>query len=37
MKVGRPLRWDPKSETFTDDAAANKLLSREQRKGFEVA
>jgi len=37
MKVGHPVLWDPKSETFPGDAAASKLLSREQRKGFEVA
>jgi myo-inositol 2-dehydrogenase / D-chiro-inositol 1-dehydrogenase len=36
MKEGRSVLWDPKSETFPNDAAANKLLSREQRTGFEV-
>jgi myo-inositol 2-dehydrogenase/D-chiro-inositol 1-dehydrogenase len=37
MHVGRPVTWDPQTETFPDDAEANKLLAREQRKGFEIA
>lgn len=37
MRLGRPLRWDPKTETFIDDNEANQHLSREQRPGFEVA
>lgn len=36
MWTGRPLKWDPESETFPDDKEANKWLSREQREGFEV-
>lgn len=36
MHLGRPVAWDPEAETFPDDAEANKLLSREQRKGFET-
>lgn len=36
MKVGRVVNWNPKAEQFVDDAAANKLLSRDQRTGFEV-
>ena len=36
MKLGRPLKWDSESEVFVDDAAANQLLSRPQRSGFEV-
>lgn len=36
MKLGRPLTWDPVTESFPDDAEANALLSREQRTGFEV-
>ncbi len=36
MKLGRPLTWDPVTETFPGDAEANALLSREQRAGFEV-
>jgi len=33
---GRPLKWDPKSETFEGDAAANALLDRPRRTGFEL-
>lgn len=35
-KVQRRLRWDPKAERFLDDDAANQLLSRPRRKGFEL-
>jgi hypothetical protein len=35
-KVQRPLRWDPKAERFLDDDAANQLLARPRRKGFEL-
>lgn len=34
--VGRPLRWDPGAETFVGDQAAEALLVRERRKGFEL-
>lgn len=34
--LGRNLKWDPKAETFPDDAEANKLLTRPRRKGFEL-
>jgi len=34
-RTGKTLKFDAKTET-TDDAAANKLLSREYRKGFEL-
>ena len=37
MKIGSPLKWDPKAERFTNNDAANKLLKRDQRDGFEVA
>lgn len=33
---GRELRWDPVKERFIDDVAANALLDRERRKGFEL-
>lgn len=36
MKLGRPVQWDPTTETFGDDRAANALLTRDQRRGFEV-
>jgi hypothetical protein len=35
-KVQRRLRWDPKAERFLDDDAANQLLARPRRKGFEL-
>lgn len=34
--VQRKLVWDPKAETFADDAEANRLLSRPRRKGFQL-
>ncbi|MHB8901402.1 MAG: Gfo/Idh/MocA family protein [Thermoguttaceae bacterium] len=37
IRLGRPLKWDPQKEEFVGDADANRWLSREQRKGFEVA
>ncbi len=36
IRIGRPLKWDAENEVFIDDDDANKWLSREQRKGFEV-
>ncbi|NCA11255.1 gfo/Idh/MocA family oxidoreductase [bacterium] len=35
-KLGRPLKWDPAAERFVSDAEADALLSRPQRRGFEV-
>jgi hypothetical protein len=35
-KLGRPLQWDPAAERFVSDPEADALLSRPQRKGFEV-
>lgn len=37
QRIGRPLRWDPQAEQFVDAPEADKLLRREQRKGYEVA
>ncbi len=34
--LGRTLRWNPETEHFVDDPAADRLLSRPQRAGFEV-
>ena len=34
ISLGPLLKFDPKKETFTNSAAANKLLSRDYRKGF---
>jgi predicted dehydrogenase len=34
--VGRPLRWDPALEQFTDDEEANGYLDRPRRHGFEL-
>jgi predicted dehydrogenase len=35
-QVGRALVFDGKSETVVDDKDANRLLTREYRKGFEI-
>jgi len=35
-QLGRPLRWNASEEQFSDDAAANGLLVRERRGGFEL-
>jgi hypothetical protein len=34
-RVGRPLSFDPKAEKFVGDAEADKLLTRQYRRGFE--
>jgi predicted dehydrogenase len=34
--AGRKLRWDPKSETFPDDAEATVLVKRPRRKEYEL-
>ena len=36
MKLNRKLYWDPAKEQFNNDDEANKMLSRPQRKGYEV-
>ena len=35
-RVGRALTFDPKTETFVGDKEADKLLTREYRKPFEI-
>jgi len=35
-RVGRGLQFDGKSETFVNDRDADKQLTREYRKGFEL-
>ncbi|TWU30669.1 Gfo/Idh/MocA family protein [Novipirellula artificiosorum] len=35
-RVGEELKWDPKTERFTNCDEGNKLLSRERRKGWEL-
>jgi hypothetical protein len=30
------LKWNPETERFVDDAEADGMLSRPQRKGFET-
>jgi len=32
MRLGRKLRWNPATESFTDDAEADAMLSRNQRE-----
>jgi predicted dehydrogenase len=34
--VGEPLQWDPVAERFPNCEAANRLLSRPRRKGYEL-
>ena len=34
--AGRTLRWNPAAERFIDDPAADALLVRERRRGFEL-
>jgi myo-inositol 2-dehydrogenase/D-chiro-inositol 1-dehydrogenase len=34
MKLDRPLTWDPKTERFVNDAAANAMRSRPERDGY---
>ena len=36
MWEGRSLSWDPKTESFPQDEAANTHLQRDQRSGFEI-
>jgi predicted dehydrogenase len=36
MRLKRPLRWDPQTETFAGDDEANQWLRREQRAGYEI-
>ena len=35
-RVGEPLAWDPVAERFPNSEAANKLLCRPRRKGYEL-
>jgi predicted dehydrogenase len=35
-QVGRPLRWNPVTEAFVADPAADALLVRDRRQGFEL-
>ena len=35
-RLGRALKWDPAAERFVGDSEADAMLSRPQRKGFEV-
>jgi predicted dehydrogenase len=35
-RVGEPLQWDPVAERFPHNDAANQLLSRPRRKGYEL-
>ncbi len=36
MLLKRKLRWDPEKQQFVGDDVANALLSRPQRKGYEI-
>jgi predicted dehydrogenase len=37
MKLDRKIRWNPASETFINDPEATALLSRPQRKPFQIS
>ena len=37
MKLKRKLYWNPETEQFSNDAEANAMLSRPQRKGYETS
>jgi predicted dehydrogenase len=36
MRLGRTIKWDPKTEQIVGDPEAQKWQSREQRKGYEI-
>jgi hypothetical protein len=36
MRLGRSLEWNPAQERFVGDDEANRWLTRERRKGFEL-
>ena len=36
MRLDRALEWDPKKEMFANDEEANAMVSRSQRKGYEI-
>ena len=36
LRIGRPLTWNPETEQFVSAPDADKLLSREPRKGYEL-
>ncbi len=35
-RLGRPLKWNPTTETFVDDPEATTYLARERRAGYEL-
>jgi predicted dehydrogenase len=37
IRLGRDLKWDPKSQQIVGDKEANAWQSRDQRKGYEIA
>jgi hypothetical protein len=36
MKLGRPLNWDVKTESFLNDAQANAMLARTERAPYGI-
>ena len=36
IRLGRKIKWNPKSEQIVGDASANQWQAREQRPGFET-
>jgi len=37
LRLNREIKWDPEKEQIIGDDEANSFLSREQRKGYEIA
>ena len=37
LRLGRPLKWDSIKEQFVGDPEANRMLTREQRTGYEIS
>ncbi len=35
-QVGKPVKWDPEKERFTNNDAGNAMLTRPRRKGYEL-
>jgi hypothetical protein len=36
-RLNRKISWDPAKEVITNDLQAQKMTSRDYRKGFEIA
>lgn len=36
LRLGRKLKWNPETELFVGDEEANSMITRKQRKGYEI-